>query len=475
MNNLTDEQRYLQLQSLPINDLQTLLTFAGQSRTGKRQELVDRCHALMKSSMVIREKCDELHNKRFGQGEKPTIPYPRDSTNTLRTTHHHLHSNQQQNVEIRFAPFTFNEDLCVISPPHAIAPSKQSANGTQSLANFYFLLTAQQASDVATSTFYSTDQSKIEYRKQILLRFTTIGGDSTHNGINAPDKLPPNLHVIVNSRAVLLPQPKPTAKPNSDVIRPGRPIDITEYCRLCPLISNLIEISWFTQDLSVPPPTYVAAVFLTERKTVPQLLARLSRPSAIRPSIETQRTITQILSASQTPQGIDNDLEVASTSLRLPLDCPAMRIRMRLPGRAVTCKHVHCFDLEGYLRMNEKKPTWLCPVCNKQALYTDLFVDQFFIDIIGKCSSDAKAIEYETNGQWKAVGEEKLSRRAQREREAYKAAQAAKNTNGKSTADIDHSGDDDSNDERALTKSTERPTTTNNAQDDIPIIELDDD
>jgi hypothetical protein len=137
----------------------------------------------------------------------------------------------------------------------------------------------------------------------------------------------------------------------------GRPIDITEYCRLCPLISNLIEISWFTQDVSTLPPTYVAAVFLTERKTVPQLLARLSRPSAIRPSIETQRTITQILSTPPTPQGIDNDLEVASTSLRLPLECPAMRTRMRLPGRAITCKHVHCFDLEGYLRMNEKKPS----------------------------------------------------------------------------------------------------------------------
>lgn len=137
----------------------------------------------------------------------------------------------------------------------------------------------------------------------------------------------------------------------------GRPIDITEYCRLCPLVSNLIEISWFTQDVSTLPPTYIAAVYLTERKTVPQLLARLSRPSAIRPAIETQRTITQNLSAPQTPQGIDNDLEVASTSLRLPLDCPAMRTRMRMPGRAITCKHVHCFDLEGYLRMNEKKPS----------------------------------------------------------------------------------------------------------------------
>jgi hypothetical protein len=153
MNNLSDEQRYLQLQSLPINDLQTLLTFAGQSRTGKRVELVEKCQALIKSSTTIREKCEELYNKRFGQGDLTTIPYPRDSTNTLRSTHHHLHSNQQQNIDIRFAPFTFNEDLCVISPPHTVASAKQSANGPQSLVNFYFLLTAQQASGLTLCVF----------------------------------------------------------------------------------------------------------------------------------------------------------------------------------------------------------------------------------------------------------------------------------------------------------------------------------
>lgn len=76
--------------------------------------------------------------------------------------------------------------------------------------------------DVATSTYFNTDQSKIEYRKQILLRFTTLGGDLSTTGGLSPDKLPPNLCIIVNGRGVPLPQPKPTAKPNSDVIRPGK-------------------------------------------------------------------------------------------------------------------------------------------------------------------------------------------------------------------------------------------------------------
>ncbi|CAF1034783.1 unnamed protein product [Rotaria sp. Silwood1] len=494
MTNLSDEHYVLQLKSLSINDLQLLLTYSGQSRTGKRHELLERCYLLIKSSKLIRDKLDELYNKRFGQGDLPTIPYPQDLKNTVKTTHHHLPIHQQPaNVDIHFLPLTFNEELCVISPPYPVPPVKHTTNESQNLLNFYFLLSAQQASDVATSTYFNADQSKLEFRKQILLRFTTIG-DVTNNGKYALDKLPPNLYVFVNNKVVPLPQPKPTAKPNSDVIRPGRPIDITEYCRLCPLISNLVEISWFTQDSSTPLPPYIAAVYLTERKTVQQLLVRISRPIAIRPSIETQRTIAQTLSAQQTSQGIDDDLEVASTSLRLPLECPAMRVRMRMPGRATTCKHVHCFDLEGYLRMNEKKPTWLCPVCNKPALYTDLFIDQFFIDIICKCPLNVKAIEYEINGQWKPIEEEKLSRKAQREKETYKAENIY---NGKSSIDMDHSIDNDLNDEQTRTgkfsfvyrdeekiyplfracfllESTEQEVSAL-IQDNIPIIELDDD
>lgn len=93
---------------------------------------------------------------------------------------------------------------------------------------------------------------------------------------------------------------------------------------------------------------------------------------------------------------------------------------------------------------------WLCPVCNKAALYTDLFVDQFFIDVIARCPPSIKAIEYEPSGQWKPVGEEKPSRRAQREREAYRAAQATKHSNGKTSIDGDLSGDEDSDDDRQM-------------------------
>lgn len=142
MSRLVDEQILLQLKSLPITELQLLLTFAGQSRTGKRYDLIEHCFNLIKSSKIIREKFDELYNKRFGQGEMPTIPYPKDLKNTIRTTHQQQHLN----IDVRFIPLTFNEEVCLISQPYPVPPIRQLANGSQTLVNFYFLLTAQQAS-----------------------------------------------------------------------------------------------------------------------------------------------------------------------------------------------------------------------------------------------------------------------------------------------------------------------------------------
>lgn len=48
-------------------------------------------------------------------------------------------------------------------------------------------------------------------------------------------------------------------------------------------------------------------------------------------------------------------------------------------SRAKTCKHLQCFDASLYLQMNERKPTWNCPVCDKPALYETLVIDGYAI------------------------------------------------------------------------------------------------
>ena len=37
-----------------------------------------------------------------------------------------------------------------------------------------------------------------------------------------------------------------------------------------------------------------------------------------------------------------------------------------------------CFDASLFLMMNEKKPTWTCPVCDSAAKYDDLMIDGYF-------------------------------------------------------------------------------------------------
>jgi E3 SUMO-protein ligase PIAS1 len=71
----------------------------------------------------------------------------------------------------------------------------------------------------------------------------------------------------------------------------------------------------------------------------------------------------------------DNDLEIETSTLKVSLLCPLMKCRIKTPGRSILCKHVQCFDVTSYLTMNEKKPTWVCPVCDRIAHYDELFID----------------------------------------------------------------------------------------------------
>lgn len=51
------------------------------------------------------------------------------------------------------------------------------------------------------------------------------------------------------------------------------------------------------------------------------------------------------------------------------------KMRLMIPCRALTCSHLQCFDATLYIQMNEKKPTWVCPVCDKKAPYEHLIID----------------------------------------------------------------------------------------------------
>ena len=98
----------------------------------------------------------------------------------------------------------------------------------------------------------------------------------------------------------------------------------------------------------------------------------------------------------------DQDSEIATTSCKVSLACPLGKMRMKIPARASTCDHLQCFDAQLYLMMNEKKPKWDCPVCNKTAEPISLQIDGFFLDLVTstRLPADEHEIVLHNDGSW---------------------------------------------------------------------------
>lgn len=99
-----------------------------------------------------------------------------------------------------------------------------------------------------------------------------------------------------------------------------------------------------------------------------------------------------------------NDDSVEQTAIKVSLKCPITFRRITLPARGHDCKHIQCFDLESYLRLNCDRGNWKCPVCSKVALLEGLEVDQFMWGILttSRCT-DVEEVTIDPNSQWKPV------------------------------------------------------------------------
>ena len=55
--------------------------------------------------------------------------------------------------------------------------------------------------------------------------------------------------------------------------------------------------------------------------------------------------------------------------------------------------------------MNERKPTWNCPVCDSKALFSDLLIDGYFAEVLESkdLPSDENDVILEADGTWKPV------------------------------------------------------------------------
>nr|KAF7427710.1 hypothetical protein H0235_007404 [Vespula pensylvanica] len=249
---------------------------------------------------------------------------------------------------------------------------------------FMFHLTPQQSTDIASSRDCRAG-SKMDYMVQVQMRFCL-----QETSCEQEDYFPPNIVVKVNGKLCQLPNPIPTNKPGVEPKRPPRPVNISPLIKLSPTVGNQIHVSW-SSDYGR---RYAIAVYLVRKLSSAELLTRLKN-RGVRHSDYTRGLIKEKLNE-------DADSEIATTSLRVSLACPLGKMRMNTPCRASTCSHLQCFDASLFLQMNERKPTWNCPVCDKPALHDNLVIDGYFQEVLNskKLLPDVNEIQLLQDGSW---------------------------------------------------------------------------
>jgi len=289
------------------------------------------------------------------------------------------------NVKIKKLPFYEQHGSLV--PPSALVAKGPSRFQE---AQFQFMLTMQQANDIASNRDIRVTTKTNNYIYQAQLRFCPL--DITKE---QTDEFPPSICVEVNGKMCPLPNPIQTNNTNVEPKRPPKPIDLSPLCKLSPSNNNIVKVKW-AADQSKAWAVFIEYV----EKLSPQYLLEKLVKKGTRQSEFTRELIKKKLN--------DDEDEIATTNLKVTVACPLGMMRLTTPCRPSTCDHLQCFDASLFLQMNERKPTWKCPVCESPALYDSLMVDGYFLDVIKskELPEDENEIILNQDGSWKPVPKE---------------------------------------------------------------------
>ncbi|XP_039759088.1 E3 SUMO-protein ligase PIAS2 isoform X2 [Pararge aegeria] len=286
--------------------------------------------------------------------------------------------------DVKFKKLPFYDVLADLMKPSTMMPMQA---GRMQEGTFIFHLTPQQATEIACGKDIVGTNNKLDYVVQAQLRFCLL-----ETSCEQEDYFPPSVNVKVNNKMCPLPNPIPTNKPTPEPKRPPRPVNISSLVKLSPTVANTIHVTWASDFTRA----YVLSVFLVKKLTSAELLVRLKAKGTKNPDY-TRSLIKEKLSE-------DYDSEIATTSLRVSLMCPLGKMRMSCPCRPAACPHLQCFDASLFLQMNERKPTWLCPVCDRPAPYDSLVVDGYFQEVLtsSRLASECNEIQLHADGNWSA-------------------------------------------------------------------------
>ncbi|XP_035699021.1 E3 SUMO-protein ligase PIAS2-like isoform X2 [Branchiostoma floridae] len=408
-----------------VSELQVLLGYAGRNKSGRKQDLMTRALSLVRNgcSLPIQLKIKELYRRRFPRRVNMSSSQPSSISHTssnsnptpleaaLTSISHQAEAQQLFSNHIQSSSLPphlppVHPDVTLKRLPfydiidELIKPTSLVPRGNSRFQETYFVfhLTPQQAAHINSSRDIRPGM-KPEYNVQVQLRFCLL-----ETSCEQEDHFPPSICVKINGKLSPLPGYIPQQKAGAEQKRPSRPINITPLCRMSPTVPNHVNISWAPEYGRVSTDAaqerlkrygYTVSVYLVRQLSASILLNRL-RGHGIRNADHSRAMIKEKLQH-------DPDSEIATTSLRVSLLCPLGKMRMTIPCRPKNCTHLQCFDASLYLQMNEKKPTWICPVCDSKAPFDDLIIDGLFTEILQRTSSELNEIQFFEDGSWHSI------------------------------------------------------------------------
>lgn len=380
------------LMSFRVSELQSLLVFAGRSKSGRKHELMGRALQMLKSegNHPVKKKLRELYERRCPRKVVVPAPQPRVviPQPVQRSSQLQLNSDTTGvpvHPDVRLSHLPFFEHIDDLVRPTSLVP-RGMLQFQEAYVMFHF--TPSQAQLIMNSRD-TRPNSRNEHTVQVQLRFCLFETSCVQE-----DNFPSSLCVKVNGKICQINTGhiSQNCNPNAESKRPSKPVNITPLCRLSPTVANHIHITWTPRYGQ----RHVVTAKLVRAVTSSCLIQRLKNNGYRNPD-HSRALIKEKLAH-------DPDSEVATTSLRVSLLCPLGKTRMTLPCRAITCNHLQCFDAALYLQMNERKTTWICPVCDQKTPFDKLVLDGLFREIL-EAAVNCNEISFHEDGSWRPIND----------------------------------------------------------------------
>ncbi|CAG9538315.1 unnamed protein product [Cercopithifilaria johnstoni] len=400
------------LQQFRVNELHILLSSFKCPKLGKKTELVQRCINLLQNARnqaaVIQKIREISSSRRYSASSAPSVlmynhvdgngvmngynPVMTLSSALMQqqyiSTHNPFSSQVVQTRSLNIADLPFYDKQQTLLELSELPANISGIRSTSRLA-FTFAIPP----NIMPHISYRNESTALP-RTELQLRFFLLDHSAEQH-----DDFPPNCNVKIDDVPVTLPNIIPTNKPNAEPKRPSRPVNITPYCQppRDAMRPHRLVVEWSADKRS-----WAVGIYVVKRLTSDILLQRLLDNLATRRNAEeTKRVIRSRLSS--------DDDAIQMETLRMSLLCPLGRTRMLIPVKAYDCTHLQCFDLSNFLKMNEKRPTWKCAVCNNGAPYKKLVIDGYFETVLKDTTSKITEVELLHDGGWRAVDEEDKS------------------------------------------------------------------